>query len=190
MMNVSKRAEKKMFFICMFSSLITLNIYAMSVAPGYVPKGLAAFASLTYETVFDSDNNYFTWDILEVSLFPPSSEIFGAHWGIVTQFSTEIHIFDLYIDMGITVYPFKKYLSFSGNFGFNYFFMLLNHFSYFADIKMNLSIPIYKNHHITMGTGLRHRNAVKIIDWANLHDDFYHKYNGYFFEIGYRYIIR
>ena len=179
---------KKFILLLLFLHIFIINIFATSVSPDYKSEGLGIFSSISYDNIFNSDYNMFTIDIIEVSLFP-SSKIITGHWGIITQFSTDINIFDLYLNLGFTVYPFKKILSFSGNFCFNYLFFILNHFSYMADVKVNIDIPIYKTHNITFGAGLRLRNALRIIDYLNLGDNYYKDYNSYFFEIGYRLIF-
>ena len=179
---------KKSIFIIIVLCLITSNVFATSISPDYKAKGLSLFSSLAYENIFNSNSKYFTLDIIETSIFP-SSEIFTEHFGLLTQFSTDINIFDFYGNLGFTIYPFKKILSISGNFGFNASLFLWNHFSYITDIKINIDIPIYKSHNITFGVGLRHRNALRIFNWMKLTDDYYNIYNSYFFEIGYRFII-
>jgi hypothetical protein len=63
---------------------------------------------------------------------------------------------------------------------------LLNHFSYTSSIKINIDIPIAQYQNITIGTGLQHRNAIKIFDYFNLNQNYYGIFNFYFFEIGYR----
>jgi len=54
---------------------------------------------------------------------------------------------------------------------------------------MNIDIPLYKSHNLTIGAGVQHRNAVKLIGYIKS-DSYYGIYNSYFFEIGYRYIIK
>jgi hypothetical protein len=167
--------------------MITLNVSATSISPDYVPKGLSAFFSLSYDNVFDSDIKCFSLN-LGLPLFPQSEKT-TLHMVLFTQFSPDVSMFDLYIGCGLTVYTFRQILSISGNVGFNYSIILLNHFAYITDIKMNVDIPIYQGHNISFGAGLRHRNALRISNWMNLSDDYYKIYNSYFFEIGYRYII-
>jgi hypothetical protein len=167
-----------------------MKLFATSVSPDYKAEGLGWFSSLSYDTIFDSNYTYFTLDILEASFFP-SSSVFTGHFGLLTQFSFDIDIFDLYLNLGFTLYPFKKILSVSGNFGLGLSFYSLNHFSYITDIKANIDIPIFKGgHNVTFGAGLRHRNALKIIGYLNLDSEYYNIYNSYFFEMGYRFIIK
>ena len=180
--------KKIVLLIILLFLVCSLNLFSVSVTPDYKPKGLLFSSSLTYENVFDSDYKYFTLNILELSVLP-ASDVFTLRLNLLTQFSPDINIFDFYYGMGFAVYPFKKYLSISGNFNWNFLFFLLNHFSYTSDIKMNVDIPIYKSHNVTFGVGLRHRNALRIINWLDLKDEYYDIYNSYFFEIGYRMIL-
>jgi hypothetical protein len=159
----------------------------MSVSPNYKTEGLFFDFSLSYDNIFNTDDKCFTLDIMEVSIFPSSR--MTCHIGLITQFSRDVNIFDLYCNTGFTIYPFKKILSISGDFGFNYFLIILNHFSYIADIKLNIDIPIYKEHNLTFGAGLRHRNAIRIINYLKL-NNYYNVYNSCFFEIAYRFIIK
>jgi hypothetical protein len=180
---------KKIILLIIFMNIFSINVFATSVPPDYKSDGLGWFFSLSYDKIFNENNGYFTLDIFETSILP-SSSIWTWHLGILTQFSFKINIFDIFYSMGFTVYPLRKILSFSGNFGFGWSLMTLNHFSYLADFKTNIDIPIYKEHNLTFGAGLRHRNSIKIIDYLNLGNDYHRIYNSYFFEIGYRFIMK
>ena len=178
----------KFSVICLLG-LVAFNISATPLLPEYQPKGLAFFSSISLDNIFKSSNKYFTLDVLELSFYP-SSDIITTHVGVMTQFSAHVSLFDLYTNMGMTIYPFGRILSISGNFGINHSLFLLNHFAYLVDIKINLDIPIYLFHHISLGAGVRHRNAMKMINWMKLKDEYFNIYNSYFFEIGYRWIFR
>jgi cell division protein FtsI/penicillin-binding protein 2 len=179
----------KKLFLIIFLQLFSGNIFAMSPSPDYNVEGLLLCGSLSLDYIFDSSDKYFTLDLMEFSLFPPSSSM-TIHIGTITQFSFDVNIFDIYESVGVTIYPFKKIFSLSTSICYGLSIFTLNHFSYIADIKANIDIPIYKGHNVTFGVGLRHRNALKIIGYFNLHEKYYNSYNSYFFEIGYRYSYR
>ena len=180
---------KKILFIILIFSLKT-QIFAFSVSPGYEAKGLSFFTQLSYDNIFNSDYKYFVLDIFGFSIFPPSPK-FTLHMNYLSvPFSLDVKIFDLNYGLGFTVYPFKKIFSISGNFNFGWSIFIFNHFSYITDLKLNVDIPIYKGHNISIGSGLRHRNALRISNWLNLDENYFKSYNSYFFEIGYRFIFK
>jgi hypothetical protein len=166
-----------------------MGLFATTVSPDYKAEGLGIISSLSYDNIFNSDYKCFTLDILGISIFPSSPIFTGRINYLAIQFSPDINIFDLFYGVGFTIYPFKKIFSLSGNFNWGLSLFLFNHFSYIADIKANLDIPIYEGHNISLGAGLRHRNSLKMINWLNLDDSYYEIYNSYFFEIGYRLIF-
>jgi hypothetical protein len=178
----------KKLFLILFLQLVSSSVFAMSVSPDYKAEGgLWLNSSLSLDYIFDSIDTYFTLDLFEASLLPPSPSVSG-HIGTIMQFSFDVNIFDIYENMGVTIYPFKKIVSLSANIGSGLSIFTLNHFSYIADIKVNIDIPIYNAHNVTFGVGLRHRNALKIIGYFNLNENYYNSYNSYFFEIAYRFI--
>ena len=149
--------------------------------------GSLLFCSLSFETAANADCKLYTLDILELS--PGSTPHISPHFGLITQFSPDVNVLDLYVNFGITVYPLKKMFSFSADFAFNYFWMILNHLSYLAGIKANVDLPLYEGHKLTLGIGLRRRDAVRLFDYLQLGKDYYELYDSRFFEIGYRYVI-
>jgi hypothetical protein len=177
------------FILIIILLLFSKDLFAITVSPDYKAEGLGWFSSLSYDNIFNSDYKYFTIDIFGVSLFPSSSKYTG-HLGFLTQFSFDINIFDIYYYLGFTIYPFGKIFSISSNLNLGWSLFIFNHFSYITDIKANIDILLYKGCNITFGAGLRHRNALKISNWLKLNDNYFKIYNSYFFEIGYRFIIK
>ena len=176
----------KKILLLFFISIFPVNLFAMT-SSNYAEGGQLLFFSLSYDNIFNSNNKIFTLNILEFSMM--SSPAGSLHVGYITQFSQNISVFDFYIGAGVTWYPFKKIFSASGNFYYGLSLFTLNHFSYIVDLKTNIDIPIYKIHNLSFGFGLRHRNAIKIIDYFRLNDSYYNIYNSYIFEIGYKIII-
>ena len=171
---------KKIVFLIFFLYIFSYDLFATSVSPDYKSEGLGLFSSLSYDNVFNSNYKFFTLDILGISLFPSSN--FTGHFNFfTTQFSSKNNIFDIFYGLGFTIYPLKKIFSISVNFNWGWSLFILNHFSYIADIKANIDIPIYGGHNISLGVGLRHRNSLKIINWLNLDDAYFKIYNSYFF---------
>ena len=169
-----------------FISISSANLFAMT-SSNHAEGGQLLFFSLSYDNIFNSDNKIFTLNILEFSMMSSPSGSF--HIGYITQFSRDISVFDLYLGAGTTLYPIKKIFSICGNFYYGLSIFTLNHFSYIIDIKTNIDLPIYKVHNISFGFGLRHRNALKIIDYFKLNDSYYNIYNSYIFEVGYKIIF-
>jgi hypothetical protein len=151
----------KKILLLFFISIFSVNLFAMTSSNYDDEGGQLLFFSLSYANIFNSSNKIFTLNILEFSMI--SSPAGSFHIGYITQFSQNINVFDIYIGAGVTLYPFKKIFSVSGNFYYGLSLFTLNHFSYIIDLKTNIDIPIYKIHNLSFGAGLRHRNAIKII---------------------------
>ena len=160
-------------------------VSSMSLVPGTEIKGPVLSASLSHDRVFNSDIDIFTLNIFQAYFTP-----MGIHLGLVTQYSPDVSVADLYFTGGFTYYPFEKVFSIDGTFGFGLSIYTLNHFSYLLDLKAKFDIPLYREHHITAGAGVRQRNALEIIGYIPLDSSYYHVYNSYFFEVGYRYILK
>ena len=174
---------KRAMLLFIFASIMAINLFSMQ-PPKDPIKGLILYSSFSYDKVFNSDDAIFTINVLQFALLP-SSEL-TIHMGYLTQFSPSLSVFDIYLGLGLTYYPFEKIFCISGNFYYGLSLFLLNHFSYILDLKANFDIPIYKLHYITIGAGLRHRNALGIINYFNLGDDYFNIHNCYTFEIGYK----
>ena len=160
----------------------------MSVSSDYNAEGgLLLFNSFSFDILFNGNDKVYTLNIMEFSFF--SSPKSSLHIGYLTQFSRDLSVFDIYIGGGATLYPFQKIFCLSGNFYYGLSLFILNHFSYIVDIKANVDIPIYKIHYLSVGSGLRHRNALGIIDYFKLNQNYYKINNCYIFEIGYKIIF-
>jgi hypothetical protein len=164
-----------------------------------LPSASSSEIDFDYQLVIDFDINYGRTFDNDMSIY----NIKGiAPWGmggninfmagLSATFSFDQNIFDLYaILLGLNIYPFGKYLSFTFDVGLGLSSILIsNHFSYITSLKINIDIPIIHYHNITIGAGIQHRNAIKIFDYLNFNSNYYGIYNSYFFEIGYRFIFK
>ncbi|QQO08757.1 hypothetical protein [Breznakiella homolactica] len=184
----------KKLWLCISVVFVTVNLFSLSYSPDYKREGLEFDLDIAYGSVlgsgkiFDSDNQIIYMNMDTTMLHSPNMYL---SLGLSALFSLNRNIFDLYFDGGITLYPFKQIFSLTFGFGMGGSYILfLNHFPYLLSAKANFDIPIYKKNYLTIGFGILHRNAVKIIDYLNLNSDYYGIYNAYFFEIGYRIIIK
>jgi len=178
--------KKVLLFIMLFHSL-SISVFSTSYAPDFEPEGLVFDVSVDYGKTFNNELRIINLELL-FSPFPSRPATFN--YGYLSTFSPDKIIFDLYAFAGITYYPLRKILSFSCGFGIGAsIYALLNHFPYLLNAKMNIDIPLYKSHNLTIGAGVQHRNTVKLIGYIKS-DSYYGIYNSYFFEIGYRYIIK
>jgi len=178
--------KKVILCIFLFHSL-SVFVFSISYAPDFVPEGLVFDVSVDYGKTFNNELEIINIELL-FSPFP--SRPATLNYGYLSTFSPDKIIFDLYTFGGITYYPWGKILSFSGGFGIGAsLYALLNHFPYLLNAKMNIDIPLYQFHNLTIGAGVQHRNAVKIIGYIKS-DSYYGIYNSYFFEVGYRFIIK
>ena len=183
---------RKIILLIIFINICSIDLLAFSFSPNHEvvdEGGTLLFFSLSYDNDFNSRNKIFSLNFLEFSFLPSPISRSSMHIIFLTQFSKDISVFDIYLGLGLSLYPFKRIFSLSGNFYYGLSIFTLNHFSYIADIKANIDIPIYFPHNLSLGAGLRHRNALRIIDYFNLNNSYYKVYNCYFFEIGYRIAI-
>ena len=179
------KTKKVLLFIVLFHSL-SIFVYPISYAPDFEPEGLVFDVSIDYGKTFNNELRIIN---IELLFFPFPSRPAAFNYGLLSTFSPDKIIFDLYAFGGITYYPFGKILSFSCGLGIGgSIYALLNHFPCLLNAKMNIDIPLYKFHNLTIGAGVQHRNAVKLIGYIES-DSYYGIYNSYFFEIGYRFII-
>ena len=179
---------KKLIFLILIFNIFSVELFALSSSSDDKNEGgLLFFSSFSYDILFNNNSKIFTLNVLEFTLF--SSPKGSLHIGYLTQFSPDISIFDMYLGFGVSFYPFEKIFSLNGNVYYGLSIFTLNHFSYIADIKANIDIPIYNIHNLSIGIGLRHRNAIRIIDYFNLNENYYKIYNCYIFEIGYKIIL-
>ena len=178
---------KKILFTVLILVLTVYGAFGITLAPGYVPEGLLTDIDFSYGRTFRDGKSIMT---LEGWLTAFPAPVFAANIGYSFMFSPHLSVWELYGCVGMTVYPFRKILSFSFGIGTGLsFLLLLNHFPYFVDVRMNLDIPLYKNHHLTVGAGLLHRNTIKLINYVKF-KNFYGIHNTYFFQVGYRFIIK
>ena len=185
--------KKIVLLIILFHSLC---VYIFS--SDYEPELDVLHISIDYGKTFNNEVRIIN---LELSLFPYSLE---QHWtinfGLLSTFSPDKFIFDLYAFGGFIYFPFGRILSLTFGFGAGCsMYALLNHFPYLLNAKMNIDIPIDEfynestgsgvQHNLTIGMGVQHRNAVKLFGYIKS-DSYYSIYNSYFFEVGYRAIIK
>jgi hypothetical protein len=168
-----------------------INYIVMAFQPrgaDYEPEGFIIDFDINYGKTFDNNLS-----IINLKMFAPvisDEKKLTMNLGVSTTFSPDINIFDLYLLVGLTMYPFGKYLSLTFDAGIGLSLILtLNHFPYILSVKGNVDISIYKSHNITIGAGVQHRNTIKLLDYANL-VNYYGIFNSYFFEIGYRKFIK
>ena len=171
-------------YVCIL--LINLNAFSFHIDNDN-DRTILLFYSFSYNLLINDTPKIHSFNIIELTFL--ESKNTSIHFGFFTQFSPDISLFDIYLGGGTTIYPFQKVLSFSGNFYYGLSIFTLNHFSYIIDAKMNLDILKYKIHCFTIGTGFRHRNALKIINYFKLDENYFKNYYCYFFEIGYRIIL-
>ena len=183
---------RKIYFLLFFMVFVNNIARALSLAPlppDYEAKGFIIDFDIDYGKTFD--NNISIINMKMFSPFLPDENKISGIFGISTTFSLDISILDLYFISGITLYPFKKYLSLTFDIGLGFSYILfLNHFPYILSVKGNFDIPIYKEQYLTIGAGVQHRNSIKIFDYLKLNKNYYGMYNSYFFEIGYRKFIK
>ena len=176
-----------LLFFVFFINSYTDAFTPISRLPGYEHTGFECDYVIDYGRTFD---NEFSIINFKITASVGSSDYYSSNFALSTTFSLDTNIFDLYFLFGGTIYPFKKYFSISFDIGMGgSYIIFLNHFPYTISIRTNFDIPIYKEHHLTIGAGLQHRNSIKIINYLNLKDTYYGIYNSYFFEIGYRIFI-
>ena len=169
--------------IILIISFGNINLFSFS-GPHYKSDGgLLIDFDIDYGKIFNTNNSLVYFNM---TISPFQSKRGSFNIGTSAIFSSDINIFDLYTNIGMTIYPFKEVLSFTFGYGIGgSIYALFNHFPYILTAKMNFDIPIYKNNYITIGSGVLHRNAIKMIGYINS-KNYYGIYNGYFFEIGYR----
>ena len=184
----------------LFNSLC-VYIFAFSFSPKfdeYEYEGVVFNISIDYGKTFNNEVRIINLELLNelMILSRPITVIYGHS----LTFSPDKFIFDLYFFGELMFYPFGKIFCLSLGLGQGYsMFALLNHFPYLLNVKMNIDIPIYTfhnlatgmgvQHNLIIGMGVQHRNAVKLFGYIKS-DSFYGIYNSYFFEIGYRAIIK
>jgi hypothetical protein len=178
--------RKFVFFQIILHSL-SIYVFALSYASDFEPEGRLFDIAVDYGKTFNDELRIINFE----SLFSPFSSRSGSFdYGLLLVFSPDKIIADLYAFGGITYYPFKKIFSLSCGFGFGCsMYALFNHFPYLLNIKLNIDIPIYGFHNLTIGMGVQHRNAIKLFGYISS-DSYYGIYNSYFFEVSYRYIIK
>ena len=159
-------------------------INALSFLPppdDYEPKGFVIDFDINYGKTFDNKVS-----IINLKMFGPLLPYYNRTngvFGFSTTFSLDKSIFDLYFDIGMIIYPFYKYISFVFDFGIGFSYVLfLNHLPYKTSAKLNIDIPIYGDHYITIGTGVQHRNAIRVFDYLNLNKNYYRIYNSFFLK--------
>ena len=181
---------RKIFLLLCMMIVTGYNVHAFSPIsrlPGYEHTGFECDYVIDYGKTFDNELSIINF---KITASIGSSDYYSSNFALSTTFSLDANIFDLYFLWGGTVYQFKKYFSISFDIGIggSYLFFL-NHFPYIVSIRSNFDIPIYKEHHLTIGAGMQHRNSIKIINYLEFKDTYYGIYNSYFFEIGYRIFI-
>jgi hypothetical protein len=158
-----------------------------SAAPG--AHGLFSNFALSYDRVFEESASAVYLTVFDVSLLPPS-DYWAFHIGMLLQFPVNIKVFDMYVNSGFTVYPFKGIFSVTTELGLSLSNFMINHFAYQACLKANLDIPVFRNryrrHYVSPGAGIRHRSGFPLLNYINTPDDYYTPYNSFFFEIAYR----
>ena len=159
----------------------------ISIFPDYEYPGFKCDFVIDYGQTFDNELPIMNF---KITASVGNSGHFSSNFGLSSTFSWDVNIFDIYLLWGGSFYPFKKFFSISFDMGIGGSYILfLNHFPYIISIRGNFDIPIYKEHHITIGAGLQHRNSIKIFNYLQFKDTYFGIYNSYFFEIGYRIFI-
>jgi len=182
---------KKAAALSMILFVFGIDAFALSYSPDFKPNGLAFEVAVDYGKTFKGGTR-----IINLEFFgcPFPARPVTLDFGMLTLFSPDVCIFDVYAYGGFTYYPFNKVLSLSVGWGIGCsIYAFFNHFPYMANAKVNIDIPVDKSdyaivHALTLGAGVQHRNAAKIIGYIES-DDYYGVYNSYFFEICYRLFI-
>jgi hypothetical protein len=164
------------------------RLSAGPVLPETRSHGLFSNFALSYDHGFEDIAAALYFTVFDVSLLPPS-EYWAFHIGMLLQFPVTIKIFDLYVNAGLTAYPFKNILSLTAELGLSLSNFLLNHFACQTCIKANVDIPVFKNysrHFLSLGSGLRYRGGFPLFNYMGVPAGYYEGYKTFFFEIAYR----
>ena len=183
------RRTSVLFCIFVFFSSYFVYAFSLPFLPlDYEQKGFSYDFAFDYGRTFDNELSIINF---KITASVGSSDYYSSNFALSTTFSLDTNIFDLYLLWGGTIYPFKKYFSISFDLGIGGSYLLfLNHFPYIISVRSNFDIPIYKEHYLTIGAGMQHRNSIAIFNYLNFMDSYYGIYNSYFFEIGYRIFIK
>jgi len=179
---IYQKMKKCFLFLLLFILMLT-TANGMSFPPDYQPEGLFAEINFDYGRTFKTNK---TIMCLEAFIFALPSPVVSFNVGYLFMFSPNLYVCDLYGTTGLTWFP-VKFMSLNFSMGLGTSFLLFfNHFPYMLETRINFDIPVTKNHYITAGAGLQHRNTIRLFNYLKW-DNYYGIHNTWFFQIGYRY---
>ncbi|MDR1429027.1 MAG: hypothetical protein LBI85_01945 [Spirochaetaceae bacterium] len=151
-------------------------------------RGFFANFSASYDHAFSGDGSTLCLTPYDLGLLT-QSEYWFLHQSMLIQLPLNANLFDVYMALGITIYPFKDILSITVNAGISLSNITLNHFTYIGNIRTGTDILVFKNysrHFLSLGTGVRHRNSILLLDYIQVSSDYLKLFNSFFFDIAYR----
>jgi hypothetical protein len=151
-------------------------------------RGFFANSSASYDRAFSDSASALYLTPYDIGLLTQSDYWF-LHQSLIIQIPLAMKIFDVYMALGITAYPFRDILSVSANAGISVSNIILNHLAYTGNLRAGVDIPVFRNynrHYLSLGTGLRHRSGIRLFDYMDVPEDYFRIFNTFFFEIAYR----
>ncbi|MDR0388568.1 MAG: hypothetical protein LBH73_00680 [Spirochaetaceae bacterium] len=151
-------------------------------------RGFFANFSASYDHAFSGDYAAVYLTPYEMDMFTKSDRLI-VHQGLLIQIPVSLKIFDVYMVLGATVYPFRDILSVSAKAGISVSNIILDHFTYTGNLRVGADIPVFKSysrHFLSLGAGLRHRNGIRLFNYMHISGDYLKPTNTFFFDLAYR----
>lgn len=178
--------RKPLLLAALVFSLVTVP--SLSAQSRIRTRGFFADFSVSYDHVFSGDDSALYLTPYDLGLLT-QSEYWFIHQSMLIQIPLAMKLFDIYMILGITVYPFRDIFSITAKAGISLSNITLNHFTYTGNLRTGVDIPVFRNysrHFLSLGSGVRHRNGLSFLDYMSIADDYFKMFNTFFFDVAYR----